>query len=90
MIFGKKTHPIESHSYAVVTGAYVGEMLIFVEEKGDDYKFISIPKNQNRDVPKDKFHLGLNEGIVEFVDKIPNQIYHLLKKQYLFNLKKTK
>ena len=61
MIFGKKKHPIESHSYAVVTGAYVGEMLIFVEEKENDYKYISIPNYV-------RSRLGGKKKVNEFID----------------------
>lgn len=86
----KKTHPIKGYSYAVTTGAYVGEMFVFIEEKEEDYKFISIPKNVNRDVPKDKFILGMNEGIVEVVEKLPRKISSLLEKQYRFNQKTAK
>jgi hypothetical protein len=86
----KKQHPLNGYSYAVITGAYVGEMLVYIEQDSDEYKFISIPKNVNREVPKDKFELGLNDGIVEVVSKIPKDIYNLLEKQYHFNINKDK
>lgn len=86
----KKEHPINGYSYAVITGAYVGEMLVYIEQNDGDYKFISIPKNVNREVPKDKFVIGLNEGIVEVVSEIPKDIYGLLEKQYHFNVNKDK
>lgn len=85
-----KKHPIKKYSYAVTTGAYVGEILVYVESDDVDHKFISIPKNINREVPKDKFELGLNDGIVELVSQIPKDIYNLLEKQYHFNLTKDK
>ena len=58
-------HPCKRYSYAITTGTYVGEILVFIEGNGEDYCFISIPKNKNRVVPKDKFHFGLAEEIVE-------------------------
>lgn len=86
-IFSKeeKKHPIRGYSYAVTTGTYVGEMLVYVEEQTENYKFISIPKNINREVPKDKFNLGLDNSIVEIVEEIPKSIYELLEKQYFYN-----
>jgi hypothetical protein len=88
--FLKKEHPIKKFAYAVTTGAYVGEILVFVEETSDNYNLISIPKNENREIPKDKFEMGLIESIVEEVEQIPKDIYELLEKQYLFNINNTK
>lgn len=85
----KKTHPIKGHAYAVTTGAYVGEILVYVEGE-DVHSFISLPKNINREVPRDKFELGMSEGIVEEVEKIPSKIFKLLEKQHAFNLKRNK
>ena len=86
----KNKHPNVGHVYAVLTGTYVGEMLVFVEETNSEYKFISLPKNINREVPKDKFVLGLSDKIVEPVEKIPNGIFKLLKKQYIYNTHNSK
>lgn len=83
-------HPIVGHSYAIQTGTYVGEIFVFIEEKDNEYCFISIPKNVNRMVPKDKFMYGLNTNIVEFVEKIKSKPFNLLKKQYTFNTETTK
>lgn len=85
-----KKHPLVGYSYAVITGAYVGEILVYVDQDEECFKFISIPKNVNREVPKDKFELGLNEGIVEVVSKIDKDVYNLLEKQYHFNTTKDK
>jgi len=82
--------PIVGHSYAIQTGTYVGEIFVFVEELESSYGFISIPKNINREVPKDKFHYGLSTNIVEFVEKIQSNAFNLLKKQYEFNTKNSK
>lgn len=65
----------------------MGEMLVFVEKKKDEYSFISIPKNINRDVPVDKFELGLTEGIVDPVEQLDNKVCKLLFKQYEYNRK---
>lgn len=89
-MFFQKKHPIKGYSYAVTTGAYVGEILIFVEEKEDNFDFISIPKNVNRYIPKDKFFYGINEKIVDVVEKIPNKVFKLLQKQFEYNKKYNK
>lgn len=88
--FFSNKHPKKGHAYAVTTGCFVGEMLVFVEKHQEDYSFISIPKNINRAVPIDKFELGLNEGIVDPVEQIDRKVCKLLFKQYEFNRKQSK
>lgn len=83
-------HPIVGHSYAILTGTYVGEIFVLVSENESEYLFISIPKNINRSVPKDKFHYGLSNNIVEYVEKITTKVFNLLKKQHAFNLNPDK
>jgi len=83
------THPIVGHSYAINTGMYVGEMFVFIEET-EEFCFISIPKNINRKVPKDKFYYGMDNKIVEHASKITSKVFNLLKKQYTFNIENTK
>lgn len=82
--------PLKSHAYAVGTGLYVGEMFVFVEESNNDYHFISIPKNINRSVPKDKFKLGLESKILDEVGPIDDDVFNLLEKQFEFNKKMDK
>jgi len=86
----EENHPIVGHSYAILTGGYVGEIFVFIEEQEHGYGFISIPKNINRSVPKDKFHYGLSHNIVEHVEKIQTKVFNLLKKQHAFNLNSDK
>jgi hypothetical protein len=76
--------------YAVGTGTYVGEMFVFVEKDGDDYCFISIPKNVNRTVPKDKFLIGINAKIMDYVGQMDFNVFALLEKQFVFNKKTDK
>jgi hypothetical protein len=89
MFFNKK-HPIKGFSYAITTGTYVGEILIFVEEKNEHFDFISIPKNVNRNIPKDKFFYGMEEKIVDVVEKIPRKVFKLLEKQFEYNKRYNK
>jgi hypothetical protein len=77
--------PIKGNIYAVGTGSFVGEMFVFIEETSDTYEFISIPKNENRSVPKEKFHFGIKNKIVEYVEEIDKNVLVLLEKQFVFN-----
>ena len=71
--------------YAVVTGDYCGEMLAFIETTNGVHNFISVPKNENRSVPVDKFDFGIANGVVEKVDKMPSYVYDILVEQYNYN-----
>jgi hypothetical protein len=76
---------IKGNVYAVGTGSFVGEMFVFMIELQDTYEFISIPKNENRSVPKDKFKFGLKNNILEYVNEIDKDVLVLLEKQFVFN-----
>jgi hypothetical protein len=78
-------HPIKRHAYAVTTGAYVGEIMVFVDKNEDSYNFISIPKNINRSIPVGKFEIGIVQSIVEHVEEIPDDVFSILEKQFEFN-----
>jgi len=85
-----KPHPLIGHSYSVTGGTYIGEMFVYIEESPNEFHFISVPKNINRNVPKDKFYFGLENGILEHVLKIEPKVFKLLSKQYTFNLNNAK
>jgi len=76
---------IKGSVYGVGTGSFVGEMFVFIQETDNNYEFISIPKNENRSVPKDKFEFGLKNKILEYVNEIDKDVLVLLEKQFVFN-----
>ena len=88
MIFKREPEPKQKVPYAVQHGHYVGEMLVYMEKDDKNFYFLSIPKNINREVHKDRFFFGVNNKILEEVEKLPNDIYSLLKAQYFYNKKK--
>lgn len=88
-IFKREPEPKKSIPYAVQNGHYVGEMFVYMEKDDKNFYFISIPKNLNREVPKDKFFFGVENKILEEVEKLPNNIYSILKAQYSYNKHKT-
>jgi hypothetical protein len=59
-----------------------------MEKDSNNFYFISIPKNINRVVPKDKFYFGVDNKLLEEVEKLPDNIYSLLKAQFIYNKKK--
>jgi len=87
----KCIHPSPRRTYAVTTGSFVGEMLIFIKQENNNYYFLSIPKMENREIPIDKFELGLSAHILDVVkDKMSKEIYAVCVKQFDKNLKNDK
>jgi hypothetical protein len=75
----KKNELQEGSSYAVLRGDYYGEIFIFIEEKNEEFIFVSIPSMKVRKVAIDKFKIGIREKIIEFVKVVPKDAYSLLK-----------
>jgi hypothetical protein len=90
LIKNKKTVPKSKEVYAVGTGTYVGEMLVYCKKDKENYCFLSIPKNINRKIPIDKFDFGIEHKIMEFVRKLPSNVYNICYKQFEYNEKHTK
>lgn len=82
--------PKSREVYAVGTGTYVGEMLVYCKQDKDNYFFLSIPKNINRKIPIDKFNFAIENKIAEFAHKLPQDVYKLCYKQFEYNEKNTK
>ena len=85
MWLSKKNHPVTRGSYAVTTGVFAGEILIYIGTSPDQYDFLSIPKMINRSIPAEKFKLGLQDKIVEFVEIIPRSVYNICELQFKKN-----
>jgi hypothetical protein len=83
MIFDK--HPRERYVYAVCGGKYLGEMFVFMEKQDTEYCFLSLPDMKIRQVPIEKFDMGLKEKILDTVNKLPKDVYDTCQKQYKIN-----
>lgn len=71
--------------YAVQTGDYVGELLLFIEKDSTDYHFLAIPLMTNRSVPIGKFDFALKESILEFVERVPSYVRKTSKTKFILN-----
>jgi len=72
-------------TYAVQTGDYVGQMFIVckITEKG--VGCLSVPKMENVLVPKDKWTIGRNSDIIEYVEELSQDIFKVCAAQYKKN-----
>lgn len=77
-----KKHPQRRSTFAVTTGAFLGEILIFIKQTNDNYHFLSVPNNINRTIPKEKFDFGIKNNILQFVERLPKNVHAITIKQY--------
>jgi hypothetical protein len=83
MLFNK--HPRKGCVYAITAGKFLGELFVYMEKKESVFKFLSLPTMVSRDVPTDKFDLGLKGKIIDIVEKLPKDVYSTCIKQYRKN-----
>jgi len=85
MFFKLKKHPKKKYIYAVTAGYYLGELLVYIETDNRVYKFLSLPEMLVREIPIEKFNIGIQDKIVDVVEKIPGHVYKMCKLQYFKN-----
>lgn len=82
----KNTHPRKGYIYAVTSGKYLGELLVYIERVDNTVSFLTLPDMKNRNIPASNFEFGVKESIVDVVEKLPKNVYNVCKKQYKKNL----
>lgn len=78
--------PKKREVYACGTGVYCGEMFVFMENAGGSYKFLSVPKMINREIPVDRWDWAAKAQIIEFAHELPSEVYGICRKQWEKNL----
>jgi len=73
--------------FAVHTGTYAGEMLIYIKTQSIDCCFLSIPNMVNRVIPKIALEHARNTGIIKFVERAPGYVTKTALAQYNKNEK---
>lgn len=86
-MFFTKTHPQKQFIYAITGGIYLGELLVYITTNNNIYKFLSLPKMINRDIPVEKFAFGIDQKIVDIVEKLPRNVYKTCIQQFNKNEK---
>jgi hypothetical protein len=78
-------HSLHRKIFAVTKGVFLGEVLVFIKEVQGNYCFLSLPSCVNRKIPKEKFDFGIENGILDFVETSPRDVYKITVKQYQKN-----
>lgn len=77
-----KITPVVGHVYAVHTGTYAGQMLLYLSKEAIDYCFLSIPEMKNFTIPRAIFEHGVKTGIVKYVETVPKYVITVATAQY--------
>jgi len=86
MIFFKTNHTKQGFVYAITKGTYLGELFVFIETNNNTHLFLSLPDMKIRSVPKDKFKFGLDNKIIDIVQRLPKKVYNICKLQFNKNI----
>lgn len=84
-----KKHPKQRYIYAVTGGKYLGELLVYIKSDNIYHSFLTLPDMHIRDIPVEKFTFGVQESIVDVVEKLPRQVFYVCKAQYNKNASNT-
>ena len=71
--------------YAVTTGDYVGQLFMVCEVTEKEISCLSVPAMENVKVPKDKWIIGRNSNIIEYVETLPRTTFKVIEAQYTKN-----
>jgi len=80
-----KKSPKFGNVYSVQTGDYAGQMFILISKNDEYYDFLASPLMENQKVPFDKFDFALNEGILEYVERLPKFVRNIARTQHKEN-----
>lgn len=73
--------------YAVHTGSYAGEMLLYIKQEKNTCCFLSIPNLINRNIDNPVVIRGIEGKILQYVENVPKYVLKTSIKQYNYNEK---
>jgi len=86
-IFKKRI--LKGDMFAVHTGTYAGEVLIFIKDVGVDYHFLCVPTMVNRTFPIAVFDHARNTGIIKYIQRAPKFVLQTATAQHTKNEKSS-
>jgi len=78
--------------YAIRTGEYSGGFIIYIKEHnmGDSLAFLSIPNPmESIYFDKNEINLWIKEGLLEFIESLPTDVYDVCKANFEYHKKKA-
>lgn len=68
--------------YAVREGAFKGYFFVYISKTDEDYNFLALPENEAVSVPIQEFESGIKNKIVDYIEKLPHNVYEICCAQY--------
>lgn len=68
--------------YAIRNGSYKGNFFVYISQDDENYNFLSLPENEPVSVTKGDFDRGIQEKIVDYIEKLPHNVYEICCAQY--------
>lgn len=75
----------KGNMYMITRGDYAGQCFVYIEKRGSEYGFLSIPLMENRWVPKESVDFGLENGIIDFIEHAPRYVRNICKAKFAEN-----
>lgn len=74
--------------YAIREGTHKGNFFLYISSDDNNINFLSLPFNKPVSMKIEEFETGLEKKIVDYIQKIPHNVYEICIAQY--NESKTK
>lgn len=71
-----------SNFYVVDAGTYGGDYLVLIEQIENSLTFLVLPDMTKRVIQVEDFKRGLDNGVVNFLEKLPKSIFKTCKTQF--------
>ena len=73
--------------YACHHGEYAGQLFAFIcrDKKEQTYNFLRMPEMITTAIPQKDFDEGLTQGVIKFMEKVPQYVFKVILAQYKKN-----
>ena len=68
--------------YAVREGTYKGNFIVYINTNGEDYNLLMLPFNEPLTMSQNEFNSGIENKIVDYIEKLPHNVYQICCAQY--------
>lgn len=70
------------HIFVVGAGTYGGDYLVLIEQTLKDFIFLVLPEMQKRVIDRETFQRGIDNKVVECIEKLPAYAFNACKIQF--------
>ena len=74
--------PMNRKIFAVREGTPKGNFFVYISTTQDEYNFLVLPENTVESVKIEQFKQGVSKKIVDYIEKLPNNVYEICRAQY--------